>query len=144
MKILYLTLLALSLVLVAQSVWAEDSIIPIQTIILEAQGESLEGQIAVGEVIRNRAKRGDLSHEAVCMAYKQFSAWNSASNAKLRLSLVSGNTWQRASKAWNESVRTNITEGATHYFNPMLANPSWARSMVKTAVIANHTFYKEA
>ena len=36
----------------------------------------------------------------------------------------------------------DVTHGATHYFNPKKANPSWAKKMKKTATIGHHDFYK--
>jgi hypothetical protein len=36
----------------------------------------------------------------------------------------------------------DITGGATFYFNPKKANPSWAKKLVKTKRIGNHDFYK--
>ena len=47
------------------------------TIIGEARGEPIEGQVAVGCVVRNRlhAKSGQQWHD-ICLAPKQFSCWN--------------------------------------------------------------------
>ena len=126
--------------------YAEPDRVAIETIILEAGNQSLEGQIAVGEVIRNRAKRGDLSHDSVCLADHQFSCWNpgkQARNAKKALGRVSGPTWQRASRAWAESEHSNLTQGATHYLNPRLAAPKWAKVIPKTVTIGQHQFHKE-
>lgn len=35
------------------------------------------------------------------------------------------------------------TKGADHYFNPKLANPSWAKKMTKTTETKHHVYYKE-
>src|SRR5688572_3742365 len=94
-----LILLSLSLLNGNAGAWTDDSLIPVQTIILEAENQSLEGQIAVGEVIRNRAKRGDLSHESVCLSRRQFSCWNEPGEARKRLSKATGETFQKAAKA---------------------------------------------
>jgi spore germination cell wall hydrolase CwlJ-like protein len=34
------------------------------------------------------------------------------------------------------------TDGATHYYNPSLASPDWATSMIVTRSIGNHVFLK--
>lgn len=141
-------LLGISL-LVASPAWGNE--VAIQTIVLEAQGESLEGQIAVGEVIRARAmERGweagyrplkpQDSIEAVCLAPYQFSCWNNRQEAQKRLKRVSGEVWQRASRAWEESGRTNLTKGARHYHSEEVS-PRWAKGKRASARIGRHIFY---
>ena len=132
-------LFSLLLVCWTQCAWASDTV-AIQTIILESQGESMAGQVAVGEVIRNRAKRGDLSVDSVCLAYRQFSCWNDGKQAKKALSKASGETWQRASKAWAESEESNLTNGATHY-HARKVHPYWV-GRHKGIRIGNHVFYR--
>lgn len=54
-------------------------------------------------------------------------------------------------KAWEESIQAaqdallgitvDPTKGATHYFNPRLANPAWQHALTKTTVIYNHQFH---
>ena len=137
-------LVSLLLVCWTQCAWANE--IAIQTIILEAQGESLEGQIAVGEVIRNRTddvythgRYDDRVAQVVKRPY-QFSCWNNHLIAKLRLPRVSGEAWQRASKAWAESEESNLTNGATHY-HAIGVSPKWASGKVGKR-IGNHVFYR--
>lgn len=37
----------------------------------------------------------------------------------------------------------DITDGATHYYNPKkVAEPQWASKLTKTVVIGDHHFYK--
>jgi len=138
------TVLVLAGLLLCGIAEAEPDRVVIETIMLEARGESLEGQIAVGEVIRNRALSRGQSFERVCLAEAQFSCWNDKKKAVRRLSKVSGETWQRASAAWAASETSNLTSGATHYFNPRLANPSWAKRLVKTVRIGGHDFFKDS
>jgi len=55
--------------------------------------------------------------------------------------------------AWRDSINVALfviagelrdpTNGADHYFNHNLVNPSWAVAMTKTKVIGNHSFFKE-
>jgi N-acetylmuramoyl-L-alanine amidase len=42
----------------------------------EARGESIEGIIAVGVIIRNRVRDTGRSYSDICLAPKQFSSWN--------------------------------------------------------------------
>jgi len=46
------------------------------TIFGEARGESIEGLVAVGNVIMNRAIASKNSVKEICIAPKQFSCWN--------------------------------------------------------------------
>lgn len=112
-----------------------------QTIALEARGESFEGQVAVGEVIRNRAKQAHSDVEAVVKAPYQFSCWNNGKQARKALSGVSDGEMQRAWRAWEASATSNVTNGATHYFAPALCKPSWAKKLNRTARLGNHDFY---
>jgi len=36
------------------------------------------------------------------------------------------------------------TDGATHYFNPSIAKPSWMSKLEYKAQIEDHVFYREA
>ncbi len=45
------------------------------TIIGEARGESITGQIAVGCVIRNRVRTHNKTYNEICLAPYQFSCW---------------------------------------------------------------------
>lgn len=116
----------------------DDRHIAIMTIALEARGESLEGQVAVGEVIRNRAFKARRTFGEVCLAPWQFSAWNDGYTLKKAYSRVSEQAYQRASEAWERSE--GINRGFTHYHNGSVS-PKWSRG--KQAVkIGNHYFYK--
>lgn len=46
------------------------------TIIGESRGEPIEGQVAVGCVIRNRVFTWRKNYGEICLAAKQFSCWN--------------------------------------------------------------------
>ena len=130
-------IIGLMIGMMASSSWANDSI-PVETIVLEAQGESLEGQVAVGEVIRNRAKGGRRSVEEVCLAPYQFSCWNDRQRARNRLNGVSGEVVQRAWMAWEMSG--DYHRGFTHYHRYDIM-PYWAKGH-EGIRIGNHVFYK--
>jgi N-acetylmuramoyl-L-alanine amidase len=46
------------------------------TVVGEARGEPIEGQVGVANVIKNRAYASNRSYQDVCLAPKQFSCWN--------------------------------------------------------------------
>ena len=123
-----------------QSVSAESINIPVLTIALEARGESLEGQMAAAEVIRNRANKAHSTFETVCLAPYQFSCWNGRKTPKMAQKEVSGQAYQRAFRAWTESESSNLTNGATHY-HALSVRPYWIGKR-KGITIGNHRFYR--
>ena len=133
----------------------KDAYVVVATLWGEARGEGTEGMQAVLNVIMNRSKGNFTNAASVVLKPKQFSVWNSISDPYE----YSTNMAQKARegklqdvKQYREAVRLvdqamkgqlkDITGGATFYFNPKLANPSWAKSMKKTIRIRNHDFYK--
>ena len=119
---------------------SEGDLVPIQTLILEAENQGYEGMVAVGEVIRNRALKACRTPEWVCMRPKQFSCWNEPKKAQKRLSGVSGEIFQLASKAWVASSESLQTRGSTHYHTKAIS-PYWAKWKRPTAIIGDHIFY---
>lgn len=119
------------------------------TIYQEGRGESVEGQKAIAKVILNRAyKEPAPPGEAIpAVIYRklQFSCWNNGNRpskiqfwdtqAMLKAMAVAAD----ALEEWSNGDRLS---GADHYYNPTLANPSWAKSMKVIAVIGNHRFLK--
>lgn len=102
-----------------------------KVIVGEAADQGLDGMIAVAEVIRNR---GSL-HGFASLKNKNLDKFVAKQPEDVRL---------RASKAWKLSRHTNYTRGATHFDNiKEFGMPRWARGMVRTAVIADMTYFKE-
>lgn len=116
----------------------------------EARGEGTKGMQAVMNVIMNRSKQDFNKARSIVLQPKQFSMWNKVSDPeklamKLAIEYRDNKTWKEAVKIVDLAMKgqlKDITGGATFYFNPKLANPSWAKKMVKTASIGNHDFYK--
>jgi len=121
-----------------------------RTIYGEARGESLEGMIAVGWVIRNRATIGGWwgnTIKDVCYKPYQFSCWNENDpNFNILQSLALSNKGALmclgvAAAVLNE-IEPDPTKGATHYHTKQV-KPKWASQIDKiTATIGNHIFYK--
>jgi len=130
--------LAVLCLILAQEARASD--IPWKTLLLEAEGEGYVGMVAVGEVIRNRAKRGDLSHDAVCLAPWQFSAWNDRLWASNRLKRASKGAIETAKRAWRDSAGTNSTLGSRHYHTKAV-KPYWSKGKAPIVTIGAHRFY---
>jgi 8-oxo-dGTP pyrophosphatase MutT (NUDIX family) len=116
----------------------------------EARGEGEQGMQAVLNVIMKRAKNDINKAKDVVLKPKQFSMWNSVKDpVKASLKLAKE---ERGDKQFQTAVKLvdlamknklpDITNGAAFYFNPKIANPSWAKKLVKTKRIGNHDFYK--
>jgi len=116
------------------------------TLIGEARGEGESGMHAVLNVIMNRAK-GNMDDAAkVCLKPWQFSFWNKKEKA-----INSTITWAKSQSGWktasdlvikaSKGGLSDISGGATFYFNPKLAMPKWAAMFTQTKVLGHHTFY---
>ena len=88
----------------------------------ESRGESLEGQMAVAQVIYCRASLWGQSITQVCTAKSQF--------AKPYSGTVPDKTKQAVS----------LDGPVTHFFAHKQCYPSWAKSKTVMAVIGSHTF----
>jgi spore germination cell wall hydrolase CwlJ-like protein len=109
----------------------------------EARGESLEGQLAVAEVVLNRARSG-----------RYPATWCGVVTQHAQFSFVRGGVIpaaNRSSEAWKRAVA--IARIAQQGSNRMLAanvlwyhanyvSPSWGRRLARSSVIGAHIFYR--
>lgn len=103
----------------------------INAIIGEAESEPLEGQIAIGNAIRNRnSLKGVYGLHSNRVKEKKYSS----------------KTYQIACKAWEASKRYDITLGATGWGNYAdivhFKTTKWFKKCVITCKICHHYFYK--
>lgn len=109
------------------------------TLYFEAGNQSHEGKVAVAQVIMQRVYDTKGTVESVVRKPKQFSCWNDRHGEDV---LVKPN------KAIYECMK--IAEGClsgkiqpsgwTHYYNPKLARPKWAKKMTNKKKIGDHIF----
>lgn len=129
------------------------------TIFGEARDQHIEGEVAVGNVCRNRLKtnRWGASYERVCLAPGQFSCWSPHGGLSnytlvmaLREQIMAGSTpddralrecYWVATGILNNSLQDN-TEAATHYFVTRSQIPTWAVNKVPVTVIGAHSFFE--
>ncbi len=138
------------------------------TLMFEAGGESIEGRIAVGCVVRNRVKadlKGDgkpdwwgEGYAGVVWARLQFSCWWPAGGAvnhqklsAFALEWAAGRVSAQYSALWAECqwVASGIVSGAirdrvagcTHY-HARDVRPAWSRGVPPAVVVGRHLFYK--
>ncbi len=109
----------------------------------EARGESLQGQLAVAEVVLNRARSGRYPATwcGVVTQHAQFSF--------VRRGIIPAAN--RGSEAWRRSVGIAriAQQGATRMLAPNVlwyhanyVSPSWGRRLSRSGVIGAHIFYR--
>jgi len=119
----------------------------IENVLHEARGESIEGQLAVIEVVRTRAARSDYPNTVCQVVHQpyQFSWTNPGA-------LVGTPTQKEElevarvvySYIYAEGLPDSTVKGATHYLNPDVLNklPRWYYTYEKLGRVGNHEFFK--
>lgn len=112
-------------------------------IYFEARGEPLEGQLAVGEVVVNRAESDDFpsSYCGVVLQRKQFSFVRGGHLPRIDRSSAA---WRRAKAIahiahddlWDSKAANSL------YFHARYVRPAWSRRKVAVATISSHIFYR--
>lgn len=115
------------------------------TLWMEARSEGMSGMYNVACVIHNRAERSGESLQEVVLKPKQFSCWNDRKPEDFQEDLPVGAEWIQAKALAKQLVlgRLQVAHGATHYYNPALASPSWAKHMTVVKEHKHHIFLKE-
>lgn len=112
------------------------------TLLAEARGEGVQGMEAVAMVIKQRMTNRSQTAKQVCLAPKQFSAWNGRSRAELEY------LWR--SPAAPEAIGVvrrfdeldpSVIDYADHYCTVQIT-PYWALDQQPVAVIGNHKFFR--
>lgn len=115
------------------------------TLYLEARGEKPCGLRAVATVIYNRAQNTGKTFEAVCLQPFQFSCWNASKTLKITPKTCSDAEAYRLCLTIEKELLTDNFEPLgewTHYYNPRLCSPKWARGEQNKTQIGNHIFLK--
>ena len=118
-----------------------------EAVYFEARGESLQGQIAVAEVILNR-RDSHLYPRTVCGVVKQrggggcqFSYVCDGHTDKMREE-GAADLAGRIARAMLDGAPRVLTDGATH-FHATGVRPRWAAAFHRTAQFGSHLFYRE-
>jgi len=117
-----------------------------EALYFEARGESLEGQIAVAEVILNRVD-SPLYPRTVCGVVKQRGgggcqfSYVCDGRTKMR-EKGAADLAGRIARAMLDGAPRVLTDGATH-FHTRGVKPSWSKRFAKTASIGSHLFYRQ-
>jgi len=121
-----------------------------RTLDAEAGGEGVQGMMAAGAVINNRASAkgyGGSSIRDVILAPGQFSAWNSVTGYAGGKGALNRDERRPSQDAYRvadmllSGEYEDPTGGATHYYNPDVADPKWGmRAGGDWQRIGNHVF----
>lgn len=118
-----------------------------EALYFEARGESLDGQIAVAEVILNRVD-SPLYPGTICGVVRQrggggcqFSYVCDGRADRMR-DKASADRAGRVAQAMLDGAPRVLTDGATH-FHTRAVRPSWSKRFAKTAAIGAHLFYRQ-
>jgi N-acetylmuramoyl-L-alanine amidase len=123
--------------------------IMLATVVGEAEGEAPIGQLAVAQVIWNRADHDLDRVKAVCLKPAQFSCWSRGSPRKRAMEKIMKDPMSQPLilsivKAVIDEKIPDLLHGAQFYFNPQLIFPAWAKDMRHVVTVGNHAFYRQA
>jgi spore germination cell wall hydrolase CwlJ-like protein len=114
-----------------------------QAVYFEARGEPIEGQLAVAEVVINRARSG-LYPDNYCDVVTQPAQFSFVRRGRIPEADESSAAWQRA-EAIAEIAQQNLWQSKAAdalYFHATYVRPSWAHQKVQLAQIDTHIFYR--
>lgn len=122
---------------------AEDKILMAICIYHESRGEPFEGQVAVAQVLIDRAEERKQSIRHVIFAPDQFS-W---ANGGARPAIKDYESLVTAGRAVDVAVARRATgdtmQSADHYFGDYIPVPKWSKSMTFIKKIGKHLFYRD-
>jgi hypothetical protein len=114
-----------------------------QAVYFEARGEPIEGQLAVAEVVINRARSAQYP-DSYCDVITQPAQFSFVRRGRIPSADESSEAWRRAvaiAEIAQNSLWRSRAEGAM-YFHATYVNPTWAHQKVELAQIDTHIFYR--
>ena len=109
----------------------------------EARGESLEGQLAVAEVVLNRARSGRYP-ATWCGVVTQHAQFSFVRGGRIPAADRSSEAWKRAvaiariaQQGSNRLLAPNVL-----WYHANYVSPSWGRRLSRSSVIGAHIFYR--
>ena len=114
-----------------------------QAVYFESRGEPLDGQLAVANVVINRAEDSRFP-DSYCSVVTQRSQFSFVRNGRIPAPRTGTTAWQRA-KAIARIAHRDMWEseaGDSLYFHATHVSPRWAGRMTARAQINSHIFYR--
>jgi hypothetical protein len=120
----------------------EEQLCLAKAVYFEARGEALEGQLAVAEVVLNRARSGRFA-ASVCGVVTQPAQFSFIRAGKFPTVNESSDCWKKAlaiaeiaSKHLAASLAPNVL-----WYHATYVAPAWGRQKTRAAQIGTHIFY---
>jgi spore germination cell wall hydrolase CwlJ-like protein len=119
-----------------------------KTLWAEARGEPLLGQQAVAWVLLRRATQLEWPNSLaeVCQQPWQFSCWNENDPNRPLLDKIGPAEYVRQEIVLKSVLDGKVPDpvaGAQFYFGDYIAPPPWAKTMIFTAHIGRHVFFRQ-
>lgn len=117
-----------------------------QVLYHEARGESLQGQLAVAEVVLNRVDDPAFPNTVCGVVHQgngrgcQFSWTCDGRSDRIGQDEVYDQV-AKIARVMLDGAPRSLTEGATYFHTPAV-RPDWSRRFTKTARVGNHIFYR--
>jgi spore germination cell wall hydrolase CwlJ-like protein len=114
-----------------------------QAVFFEARGESLEGQLAVAQVVLNRAASGTFP-SSICQVVTQPAQFSFVRRGRIPEADRTGDCWHKAlaiadiarKRALAGEVASNVL-----WYHATYVSPRWGRQKTRFAQIGSHIFY---
>ncbi|HEY0311784.1 MAG TPA: cell wall hydrolase [Allosphingosinicella sp.] len=113
-----------------------------KAIYFEARGETLEGQLAVAEVVLNRARSGRFA-SSVCGVVTQPAQFSFIRAGRFPTVNESSDCWKKAlaiAEVASKHIATSLAPNVLWYHATYVA-PAWGRQKTRAAQIGTHIFY---
>jgi len=109
----------------------------------EARGESLEGQLAVAEVVMNRAASGRYP-TSLCAVIVQPAQFSFVRRGRMPQADRASEAWRRAvgvARVALQRMAPRLLPSSCLWYHANYVSPSWGRRLAETTRIGLHIFY---
>lgn len=109
----------------------------------EARGESLQGQLAVAEVVMNRAASGRYP-TSLCAVVVQPAQFSFVRHGHIPHADRASEAWRRAvgiARVAAERIAPRLLPSSCLWYHANYVSPSWGRRLAETTRIGLHIFY---
>lgn len=120
----------------------EEELCLAKAVYFEARGESLEGQLAVAEVVLNRAASGKYP-PTICSVVTQPAQFSFIRRGRFPKVDTNDDCWRKA-LAIADIARKNLADQVAPnvlWYHATYVAPSWGRRLTRVAQIGTHIFY---
>lgn len=123
--------------------WSDQMQCLAGAVYFEARGEPLAGQLAVAEVVINRAddRRFPASYCGVVYQRAQFSFVKGGRMPRIRTNSAAWNRAKAIARIAHDGMWDKQVDDAV-YFHAKYVRPAWSRRKTRTAQIDTHIFYR--